>query len=239
QGRGARPPSLPLPLPDYEHRNRTFDLFVRMTSIIDPTPRIGNPDDNSTIIDPLFLDDKITNDGWGNAQVAKLVACLRRDLPVWDGVNTLTVGPHRGTANPVILESQWREQSGFNQNVYAPRQGKKVIVRVFYLSGDGDNSDADGDGFPDGETLASAKQVVLERMLIDPLKHPSGSTLTAGFPDDITDGLVAPPVKIDRNTFLNTGQVVPDVVGDDFESDFCSEPNDGLPYYTQPYFPTQ
>lgn len=239
QNRGGRPPSLPLPISDYQHRNRTFDLFVRMTSIIDPTPRVGNPDDNLTIIDGFYFDDKITNDAWTNAHVAKLIACMRRDLPVWDGVNTLTVGPHRTTANPVIIESQWRENSGFNKNIAPPRQGKKIIVRTFYLSGDGDNSDVDGDGFPDGETLASAKQVVLERMMVDPERHQPGSTLTMGFPGDLTQGMIAPPMKIDRNTYLNIGQVLPDVVDDDFESDFCSEVNDGLPYYTQPYFPNQ
>lgn len=240
RGSGLAGPTVPMPggVSDYGHRNRTFDIFVRMTTIIDPTPRVGDPQNTLTLIDQRYLGERIQGDSWDNAQIAKFVACLDRDLPIYDGANTLTVAPHRATANPVIIESAYRENSPFNKPATYPRQGKKVIVRVLYLSGEGDGSDANGDGFPDGESLSTAKQVVLERVIADPDRFGRGNNILTG-PDDLLRGFYAPLMKVNRDIYENIGEVVPDVVGDDNESDFCSEPNDGLPYYEAAFWPNQ
>jgi len=237
---GGGGPTVPMPggIPDFQHRNRTFDLFVRMTSIIDPTPRVGDPQDPNTLVDQRYVGERINSDGWTNAQVAKFYACLQRDLPLYDGANTLTIAPHRATANPVVLEAQWRQNTGFNKPATPPRQGKKVIVRVLYLSGEGDGSDANGDGFPDGESLASAKQVVLERLIADPTRYALGNTIVTGI-DNILAGYTAPALKISQQVYQSIGEVAPDVTGDDYDSDFCSENNDGLPYYAPAYWPNQ
>jgi len=240
RGSGAAGPTVPMAggVADYGHRNRTFDLFVRMTTIIDPTPSCADPQDTNTLIDQRYLGERIMNDSWNDQQIAKFVACLKRDLPLYDGANTLTVGPHRTTANPEIIETQYRQNTPFNKPAIAPRQGKKVIVRVLYLSGEGDGSDSNGDGFPDGESLSTAKQVILERLIADPTRFARGNNILTGT-DDILRGYTAPAMKLSRDVYENIGEVAPDVIGDDFDSDFCSFPNDGLPYFDTAYWPNQ
>ncbi|MEO7993201.1 MAG: prepilin-type N-terminal cleavage/methylation domain-containing protein [bacterium] len=229
---------IPVPIADYEHKNRTFDVFCRMTSIIDPTPRCSDPNDSATLVDQRYVGERVQNDSYTQAQVAKIFSCLERDLPIQEGATNLTVAPHRTTADPAVLEAQWRQNTGFNKVATQPQQGKLVVVRVFYLSGESDNTDDNGDGFPDGETYATANQVVLQRMIADSDRHSAGNLIVTG-PDGPLDSYPAPDMKISQSIYESFGVVVPDVTGDDYESDFCSLANDGLPYFDTGYFQAQ
>ena len=207
--------------PDYRHREQTFRTFARMTTIIDPTPELKDPnipDPNIyAIVDNIYLEKKLL-DGYTTGEYYKLWLCTHRDLPLSYGVDSRSVGvdrqgfdPQEDITDPLI--------NPLTQNYSQPLYGKKVIVTVFFLSGEGDQEDLNGDGFPDGETFASSNNVRMERMFYN---------------NYLLDGPLAglqPPVPRFDETFYNTSGHARNVIaGDDVTTDPCSFENKGLPY---------
>ena len=210
--------------PDYRHREQTFRTFARMTTIIDPTPELKDPnipDPNIyAIVDNLYMQKRLL-DGYTTGEIYKLSLCAQRDLPLSYGIDNRSVGvDSQGFDRP--LDDSVKDLiliNPFTQNYSQPIYGKKVIVTVFFLSGEGEQEDLNGDGFPDGENFASSNNVRMERMFYnDYLLGGSG------------EGLSPPVPEFNKTFYDSSGHVRNVIAGDKYETDPCSFLNRGLPY---------
>jgi len=250
---------------DYRHREKTFQNFARMTTIIDPTPRLANPhhpDAYDDWVDQLYFWERRTGDSYTDKQLLTLSLCLERDLPLVKGINNLTIGVGGEDALDMYTDrgTGLEETDPFKVNYKTPLYGKKVIVTVFYLSGESEviYEDLDGDGIPEEmpmETFASARRVSVERIFVndylltkqEELLNREATHRIAGvvwFPGDVlsfaSNVQLVPPqrrFRIDSplaNPF-DTIVVRPDITSGD-EYDPCVEDNDGLPYLGDRYW---
>jgi prepilin-type N-terminal cleavage/methylation domain-containing protein len=205
---------------DFRYREATYKNFVRMTTFIDPTPSLGNPNFVGTWIDQLYIRDREVLDGYTFPELAKIYLCLGRDLPVRGGMSSYDVG---------VDEGGLADLDAFNVNYSVPVYGMRIIVTVFYLTGEGEVQmvDIDGDGVVDEErpieTYGGARRVRLEQMFYNT------SDITGGFKD------YAPPRKYILSTAGGADNparslTLPSVVGTGVDSDPCSLDNKGLPY---------
>lgn len=207
-------------IPDFRHRETAFKNFVRMTTFIDPTPRLANPNDVNTWVDALYFRDRVQLDGYTSTQIMRLRQCLNRDLPVRWGTSTYDVGVDRGGIDPL---------DPFNVNYTTPIYGMKIIVTVFYLTGEGEIQQVDfnNDGVIDQsipvETYGGARRVRLEQIFYNTVNI-NGQRKN-----------YAPPRKYELSAAGNADNparalTFTDVEGDSLDSDPCSFENDGLPY---------
>lgn len=206
-------------VPDYRHREVTFQGFIRMTTFIDPTPDLSNPNNVNTWVDQLYIRDRREVDGYTNEQIYKLILCLNRDLPLQSGFSSFDVG---------VNDAGMVEFDPFNINYSTPIYGTKIIVTVFYLTGEGEMelTDIDNDGVLEEvpmETYGGARRIRLERTFYN---------------DTVLDGSskeYAPPRRFILSTAGNQDNparalTLPDVEDNGDDSDPCSLENDGLPY---------
>jgi len=206
-------------VPDYRHREVTFQGFVRMTTFIDPTPTLGNPNDVTTFVDSLYFRDRREIDGYEDYEIYKLRLCLRRDLPLADSYSSFDVG---------IDDAGLIELDPFNVNYTVPIYGMRIIVTVFYLTGEGEMqlTDIDNDGVLDEvpmETYGGARRIRLERTFYSDLIL------------DASSKEYMPPRRFVLSTAGNADNparaiTITDVEGVGEESDPCSFENKGLPY---------
>jgi prepilin-type N-terminal cleavage/methylation domain-containing protein len=257
-------------LNDYRHREKTFANFVRMTTVIDPTPRLANPyhpDAYDDWVDQYYFWDRRVNDGYTDKQLLTLSLCLERDLPLVKGTNNLTIGVGGENVFDMIpdMGSGLQTTDPFQVNYRTPLYGKKVVVTVFYLSGEGEviYEDLDGDGIPEempSETFASAKRVSVEKIYVNDYlltrypsllrRDPSYSIpgvlpSLPGFGQSLYNIHMVPPQRrfiVDGhpagvNTF-DTLVIQPDIDAAEVGDphDPCSEANDGLPYLGDRYW---
>lgn len=144
---------------DYRHREVAFKNFVRMTTFIDPTPGLPDPWNVDTWVDQLYIRDRIEIDGYTGPEIRRLRLCLRRDLPLSTGLTNFDVG----TADTGFVEID-----PFGVNYQSQTYGIRIIVTVFYLTGEGEIElvDPDGDGYYEElpmESYGGARRVRLER----------------------------------------------------------------------------
>ncbi len=216
---------------DYRHREVTYQNFVRMTTFIDPTPRLSNPNDVDTWVDQLYKRDMAVNDGYTPQELRRLELCLERDLPLNSGMTNFDVG---------VRDAGIIERNEFNVNYAVPVYGMKIIVTVFYLTGEGEIqlTDIDNDGQLEEvpmETYGGARRIRLERTFYNtdllngfvkqyppPRRFynytPNGTTDYSGSAADNhpVRTLTVPYVETDGGT----------------DEDPCSIHNRGLPYLT-------
>lgn len=205
---------------DYRHREATFKNFVRMTTFLDPTPALPDPRNWDTWVDNLYIQERI-DDGYSPREITHLRLCLERDLPLSSGTTNFDVGP---------ADEGFYEIDAFGMN-YAPRiYGMKIIVTVFYLTGEGEVElvDPDGDGVYEEvpmESYGGARRVRLERTFYNT------SNITGNRES------WAPP----RRFILSTAGTddnparaltLPDNNSSNDEHDPCDIGHDGLPYLT-------
>ena len=256
---------VPFNLNDYRHREKTFANFVRMTTVIDPTPKLANPyhpDAFDDWVDQYYFWQRRTVDNYTDKQLLTLSLCLERDLPLAKGTNNLTVGVGTEDAKDMFTDqgTGLEETDPFKVNYSTPLYGKKVIITVFYLSGEGEiiYEDLDGDGIPEempSETFASAKRVSVEKIFVNDYlltKYPAllrrdPSYRLPGLLNDFSDlgqslyGIrLVPPqrrFRVDNNLANPFDALVlrPDISSGD-EFDPCVEDNDGLPYLGDRYW---
>ncbi|MBU1023269.1 hypothetical protein KKB99_03180, partial [bacterium] len=210
-------------VPDYRHREQTFRTFARMTTVIDPTPVLKDPNiaHIDAYADDIYLTRRILNDGWQSGQIYKFSLCTQRDMPLGYNIDNRSVGIDRqGFDSPFVNEDYTKTLvNPFTHNYTTPVYGKKVIVTVFFLSGEGEQDDLNEDGFPDGETFDASNNVRIERIFYN-------SNLYGG----MVNGMY-PPVPRYDDTFYDTyGHLNHLVTGDDEATDPCSWENFGLPY---------
>jgi len=205
---------------DFRHRETAYRNFVRMTTIIDPTPRLANPNDVDTWIDQLYIRDaRLAPLNLSDDQVNQLNRCLQRDLPLLWGLSNYDVG---------IADSGLYDTDAFNVNYQTPVYGKKIIITVFYLTGEGEVelTDIDGDGTFEEvpmETYGGARRIRLERVFYN---------------DALLNGIIksAPqPPRWEQSTAGNIDNpartvLIPDVVDGTNGYDPCSFENDMIPY---------
>ena len=250
---------------DYHHREKTFRNFVRMTTIIDPTPRLADPNHPDAFddwVDQYYFWQRRTSDGYTDKQLLTLSLCLERDLPLIKGTNSLSVGVGGEDAFVVDTGTGMEETDPFKVNYSIPLFGKKVIVTVFYLSGKGEvvYVDLDNDGIQEempSESYANAKHVSLERLFVNDVLLFKQESLRRRDPSYTYPGLVwdlsnpANPISWMRNILMVPPQrrflidntvatpdgivTVPDISSGD-EFDPCAEDNDGLPYLGDRYW---
>ena len=213
---------------DFRHREQTYKNFVRMTTFIDPTPSLGTPLDTDSWMDDYFFNyDATTNQGYSGADVFKTILCLQRDLPL----NTGLTNSDLGVLDSDLIVNDDRQPDAFTLNYSPPIYGMRIIVTVFYLTGEGEIElvDFDGDGVYEEqpvETYGGARRVRLEREFYNnALIAGSGKIFPPPrqfFPD--TNGGVDNPLR--SVTITDTGS------GDDFDQ--CSYDNNGLTYLVTP-----
>ncbi len=250
---------------DYRHREKTFRNFVRMTTIIDPTPKLADPNRSDAAedwVDQYYFWERRTSDSYTDKQLLNLSLCLERDLPIIKGTSSLSVGVGGEDAFLVDNGTGLEETDPFKVNYAEPLYGKKVIVTVFYLSGEGEviYEDLDGDGILDempSETYANAKRVSLERIFVNDILLFSPERVLMRDPTHTIAGLVwdlripalpqshidnirlVPPQRrflIDNSLSTPDGIItIPDIAAGD-EYDPCAEDNDGLPYLGDRYW---
>jgi len=204
---------------DFRHRDVTFQTHIRMTTILDPTPILGNPSNVDTWVDPLYFYFRVTNDNYTSREIDKLRWCLIRDYPMVTGNSNWDVGVAMAGIN---------DTDEYSFNYSPPIYGKRVIVTVFYLTGEGEIQllDVNGDGVVEEvpvETYGGARRVRLERNFY------SGQELNS------SGKIYMPPPRwelstegTDDNPVRTT--LIPDVTGTGNESDPCDLENRGLPY---------
>ncbi len=205
---------------DFRHREVTFKGMVRMTTFLDPTPDLANPNDVDTWVDQLYFRDRKEIDGYSDEELLMLRLCLLRDLPIYSEFNTFGVG---------VADAGLDEWTEYNINYATPVYGTRVIVTVFYLTGEGEMelTDIDGDGVVEEvpiENYGGARRIKLERTFYNDLAirgdikqyapPPRYKTSTEGAND-------ANPVR---------SVLIPDVIDNGDDSDPCSLENNGLPY---------
>lgn len=144
---------------DFRHREATFKNFVRMTTFLDPTPVLPDPRDFTTWVDQLYFRDRFVLDTYIPEELELLRLCLRRDLPLSTGLTNFDVG---------TAEQGFSELDAFGLNYATQVYGMRVIVTVFYLTGEGEVElvDPDGDGVFEElpmESYGGARRVRLER----------------------------------------------------------------------------
>jgi len=204
---------------DFRHREKTFQTHIRMTTILDPTPELGNPNYIGTWVDPLYMYYRVTMDNYLPREIQKLRWCLMRDYPMITGNSNWDVG---------VAMAGVDDTDEYSFNYSPPIYGKRVIVTVFYLTGEGEIQllDVNGDGVVEEvpvETYGGARRVRLERNFY------SGQELSS------SGKIYMPPPRwelssegTDDNPVRTT--MIPDVTGTGNESDPCSLDNLGLPY---------
>ena len=212
---------LPSAVPDFRHRERTFQNFVRMTTFIDPTPTLANPNDVNTWVDALYIRNRREDDGYTAEQIQKLRMCLLRDLPLLSGLTSFDVG---------VDDAGLVELDPFNANYTPPVYGIKVIVAVFYLTGEAEMqlADVDGDGIVEEvpqDTYGGARRIRLERTFYNDINIDGQSKS------------YAPPRRYILSTAGNVDNparslTLPDVEDNGDDSDPCDIDHDGLPYLT-------
>ncbi len=208
-------------IPDFRHRERTFQNFVRMTTFIDPTPELANPRFEDSWVDELYKWERENDDGYTDLDIFKLELCLERDLPL-GGFTNFDVG-----------HDDWGMvlRDPLNMNYSTPIYGIKVIVTVFYLTGEAEMQllDVDADGVVEEvpvENYGGARHVSLERTFYN---------------DSNLNGFLKeyPPPR--RFVLSDEGSddsparslTIPDVDDSDSEdSDPCDINHNGLPYLT-------
>ncbi|MCD6218681.1 prepilin-type N-terminal cleavage/methylation domain-containing protein [bacterium] len=214
---------IPIAGADYRHREQTFRTFARMTTVIDPTPILADPNiaHIDAYADSIYLQRRILNDGWQIGQQIKFALCTQRDLPLNYSLDNRSVGIDRqGFDGPFVNEDYAKTVvNPFTQNYTYPLYGKRIIVTVFFLSGEGEQEDLNGDGFPDGETFATSNNVRMERVFYN-------TNLLGG----ASGGLLPQVSRYDDVIYENTGRLVHLTSGDDESTDPCSWENSGLPY---------
>jgi hypothetical protein len=236
-----------------------------MTTIIDPTPRLADPNHPDAFddwVDQYYFWQRRTSDGYTDKQLLTLSLCLERDLPLIKGTNSLSVGVGGEDAFVVDTGTGMEETDPFKVNYSIPLFGKKVIVTVFYLSGKGEvvYVDLDNDGIQEempSESYANAKHVSLERLFVNDVLLFKQESLRRRDPSYTYPGLVwdlsnpANPISWMRNILMVPPQrrflidntvatpdgivTVPDISSGD-EFDPCAEDNDGLPYLGDRYW---
>jgi prepilin-type N-terminal cleavage/methylation domain-containing protein len=241
------------PIQDYRHREKTFRNFVRMTTIIDPTPTLADPthpDAYDDWVDQYYFWLRRTSDFYTDKQLLTLSLCLERDLPLMRGTDNLTVGVGGDTIDVASIDNGAGlvQTDPFKMNYAAPLYGKKVIVTVFYLSGKAEvvYEDLDNDGIPEeipDETYANARHVSL--FYQGRIVNRDPSYTIPGLVQDTSGNrringiqLVPPQRRFTVDTSINTpdGAVeIPDIRAGD-EYDPCAEDNDGLPYLGDRYW---
>lgn len=212
---------IPLAGYDYRHREQTFRTFARMTTIIDPTPELKDPNIRNPnpyhIVDNLYIQRRLL-DGYSVGDIYKLTLCTQRDMPLGYGIDNRSVGIDRQGFDDSENYTQVLINP-FTHNTSQPLYGKKVIVTVFFLSGEGEQEDLNGDGFPDGEIFSTANNVRMERIFYN-------NYLVGG----AGEGLAPPVQRFDENFFINSGHLRNIITGDADVTDPCSFENNGLPY---------
>lgn len=208
-------------IPDYRHREQTFRTFARMTTIIDPTPELKDPNVQDPnlyhIVDRQYIERRLL-DGYSLGDLNKIALCANRDLPLQYGVDNRSVGIDRQGFDNSEDYTQVLVNP-YTQNYSQPIYGKKVIVTVFFLSGEGEQEDLNGDGFPDGENFASSNNVRMERMFYN-------NNLLGGS----ARSLVPPVPRFDEIFYNDSGHLRHIIEGNADETDPCSFENNGLPY---------
>jgi len=206
---------------DYKHREQTFRTFARMTTIIDPTPELKDPNVRDPnlyhIVDNIYIQRRLL-DGYSLGDLYKLTLCTQRDIPLGYGIDNRSVGIDRQGFDNLDDHTQVLVNP-FTQNTSQPIYGKKVIVTVFFLSGEGEQEDLNGDGFPDGEIFSTANNVRMERVFYN--------NYLLGGPGE---GLAPPVPRFEKDFFDSSGHLINDITGDADETDPCSFENNGLPY---------
>lgn len=207
---------------DYRHREQTFRTFARMTTIIDPTPVIKDPNvqdpDVYHYADGLYPIRRMIDDSWTSGQRDKFLFCTQRDVPLSYNIDNLSVGVDRqGFDDPE--DYTMSVTNPFKQNYSRPIYGKKVIVTVFFLSGEGEQEDVNEDGFPDGETFATSANLSMQRVFYN-------DNLLGGS----ISGVQPPVARFDTTFYDDYGHLIPVIIGDAEETDPCSFENLGLPY---------
>jgi prepilin-type N-terminal cleavage/methylation domain-containing protein len=220
---------------DYRHREETYKNFVRMTTFIDPTPSLANPNIVETWVDSLYLYDRMVNDSppYTLAQMYKLLLCLERDLVLDGGVGNYDVGV---LSQDLVSGSDPRVPDQFTVSYSQVLYGMRIIVNVFYLTGEGEMElvDLNGDGFLEEapmEQYGGARRVRLERVFYNNgLISGDGKAM----PEPRWFGLsgVAGPNPAGSLT-------MPVVTGGVGESDYCDYENYGLPYLDPDYLSGQ
>jgi hypothetical protein len=207
---------------DYKHREQTFRTFARMTTIIDPTPELKDPNVRDPnlyhIVDNIYIQRRLLDGDYSIGDLYKLTLCTQRDIPLGYGIDNRSVGiDQQGFGN--LDDYTQVLVNPFTQNTSQPIYGKKVIVTVFFLSGEGEQEDLNGDGFPDGEIFSTANNVRMERVFYN-------NYLLAG----PGEGLAPPVPRFEKDFFDSSGHLINDITGDADETDPCSFENNGLPY---------
>lgn len=138
---------------DYTQKFRTFQNFVRMTTVIDPTPFCGDP----YVLGGRYFVNPFDNTAF-ETQRERLQAflCLMRDYEPFYGVDALD----RRTINEGEVDYDWT-----NSNNRAPLYGKKVIVTIMWVTDGTAAQDVDGDGIPDQLTYSSLQTFRRETFL--------------------------------------------------------------------------
>jgi hypothetical protein len=205
---------------DYRHRETPFKNFVRMTSFIDPTPPLGDPNNVDTWIDHLYIrDNRVPIGDYTIFDVRKLLLCLNRDLPAYGGLNNYDVGVDQ--AGLVNLDA-------FSVNYTPPVYGMKIIVTVFYLTGQGEMQtvDINNDGILEEipkETYGGARRIRLERFFYNTWEF------------NASQKMYAPPRRFNQSSSGSVDNpvrslTIPNVTGTGLDSDPCDLENKGLPY---------
>jgi len=204
---------------DFRHREKTFSTHIRMTTILDPTPALGNPNNEETWLDNLYFYEKENTDNYTPAELAKLRWCLMRDYPLVPGLTNWDVG---------IADAGIEETDEYSFNYSPPMYGKRIIVTVFYLTGEAEIQllDIDGDGVVEEvpiETYGGARRIRLERNFYSPEAFSSSGKIYMPPPRWLVSG-----EGNDDNPVRGT--LIPDVDDGGDDSDPCSLENLGLPY---------
>jgi prepilin-type N-terminal cleavage/methylation domain-containing protein len=132
---------------------KAFENFIRMTTIIDPTPFCGDP----YVPGGRYFVNPFDNTAFAT-QRERLQAflCLMRDYEPFYGVDALD----RRTINEGEVDYEWN-----NSNNRAPLYGKKVIVTILWVTDGTAAQDIDGDGIPDELAYSSLQTFKREAFL--------------------------------------------------------------------------
>jgi len=201
---------------DYRYREATYQSFVRMTTFIDPTPELANPNDPDTWADQLYERDN----SYTAIESAKLHLCLQRDLPLDGGFSNFDVG---------VADGGLIDLTQYNLSYATPIYGIRIIVTVFYLTGQGEMqlTDVNADGVAEEvsvESYGGARRVRLERYFYS---HVELTGISVEY---------APPRRFkpsDEGTDPSNpvrSVLIPDVVDGGDGSDPCDFLHKGLPY---------
>ncbi len=220
-------------VPDYRYRESTFKNFVRMTTFLDPTPTLACPNISETFVDALYWAWVLDDTDYSVYHWAKLALCLQRDMILGPGITNYDLG--------ILSEDMLNDDrvpDPFTVSYSPPVYGMKIIVNVFYLTGEGEMElvDIDGDSFLEEtpmELYGGARRVRLERNFYN-------------------DGLLDGDAKIMPSAqwyLLSTASgnssnpsrsiTMPYIGGPEGESDPCDIDNLGLPYLDPDYLSGQ